>query len=56
MTFSEASISPTGDALVFPTSLTMTLSLANIYSTPWANVNTNSNNTWTEVDTATIAA
>jgi len=56
MTFSEASISPTGNALVFPTSLTMTLSLANIYSTPWANVNTNSNNTWTEVDTATIAA
>ena len=56
MTFSEASISPTGDALVFPTSLTMTLSLANIYSTPWANVNTNASNTWTGVDTATIAA
>ena len=56
MTFAEGTETIGGNADVPVTGLTMSLELGNIFSTPWANVNTNANNTWVEVDTATIAA
>ena len=56
MTFAEGTETIGGNADVPVTGLAMSLELGNIFSTPWANVNTNANNTWTEVDTATIAA
>ena len=56
MTFAEGTETIVANADVPVIGLAMSLSLANIYSTPWANVNTNANNTWTGVDTATIAA
>ena len=56
MTFAEGTETIGGNADVPVTGLAMSLELGNIFSTPWANVNTNANNTWVEVDTATIAA
>jgi len=56
MTFAEGTETITGNAVVPVTGLAMSLELGNIFSSPWANVNTNANNTWVEVDTATIAA
>lgn len=56
MTFSEGTETITGNADVPVTGLAMSLELGNIFTTPWANVDTNANNTWVEVDTATIAA
>ena len=41
-----------GDAPVFPTGVSMTSSVGNLFSTPWANVATGASNTWTEVDAA----
>ena len=56
MTFSEGTETIAGNADVPVTGLAMSLELGNIFTTPWANVNTNADNTWVEVDTATIAA
>ena len=67
MTFAEGTETVTGNAEVTVTGLVMSLELGNIFSTPWANVDTNASNSWanvdtnasnswTEVDTATIAA
>jgi hypothetical protein len=67
MTFAEGTETITGNAEVSVTGLAMSLELGNIFSTPWANVDTNASNSWanvdtnasnswTGVDTATIAA
>ena len=56
MTFAEGTEIISGNADVPVTGLALSLELSNIFTTPWANVNTNASNTWTEVDTATIAA
>mgnify|MGYP006401468843 CR=1 FL=1 len=56
MTFAEGTEVISGNADVPVTGIELSLVLNSIFTTPWANVDTNANNTWTEVDTATIAA
>ena len=56
MTFAEGTEVISGNADVPVTGIELSLVLNSIFTTPWANVDTNANNTWVEVDTATIAA
>jgi len=47
--FSEGTETVSGSAIVTPTGVEMSVILGNMRSTPWANVVTGANNTWTEV-------
>ncbi len=52
LSFASGTASAVGDAPVFPTGVSMTSSVGDLFSTPWANVVTGASNTWTEVDAA----
>jgi hypothetical protein len=49
MQFADGTASGIGSAIVTPTGIEMSVILGNMRSTPWANVVTGANNTWTEV-------
>ena len=49
MQFSDGTSTVTGSALVTPTGIEISAFVGNMRSTPWANVVTNANNTWTPV-------
>ena len=52
LSFASGTASAEGDAPVFPTGVSMTSTVGDLFSTPWANVVTGASNTWTEVDAA----
>jgi len=49
MAFADGTASAIANAVVTPTGVEMSVILGNMRSTPWANVVTGANNTWTEV-------
>jgi hypothetical protein len=49
MQFADGETSEVGNAIVTPTGVEFSVILGNMRSTPWANVVTGANNTWTEV-------
>ena len=49
MQFADGTPTTSGSAVVTPIGLNATISVGNMFSTPWANVNTNASNTWTPV-------
>ena len=49
MAFTDGTATPAAGATVLPTGVEMIASVGNIRSTPWANVVTGANNTWTKV-------
>jgi len=52
LTFAEGTAIPEAGATVNVTGVDLSIILGNTFETPWANVVTGANNTWTEVDAA----
>mgnify|MGYP002623542040 FL=1 len=49
MQFADGTPTTSGSAVITPIGLNANISVGNMFSTPWANVNTNASNTWTPV-------